>query len=56
VAILLSEPVADFSGGKFVPTEQRPRLQSRVEVTPLRQGQGVVFPVRSRRCKARAAS
>ena len=48
VAILLSEPVSDFSGGEFVLTEQRPRMQSRVEVAPLRQGEGVVFPVRER--------
>jgi uncharacterized protein len=38
VAILLSEPGQDFSGGEFVLTEQRPRMQSRVEVVPLRQG------------------
>ena len=48
VAILLSEPGADFTGGEFVLTEQRPRMQSRAEVVPLRQGQGVVFPVRER--------
>jgi hypothetical protein len=48
VAILLSDPGADFSGGEFVLTEQRPRMQSRVEVVPLRQGEGVVFPVSQR--------
>jgi len=48
VAILLSEPGADFTGGEFVLTEQRPRMQSRAEVVPLRQGQGVVFPVHHR--------
>jgi hypothetical protein len=48
VAILLSDPGADFSGGEFVLTEQRPRMQSRVEVVPLRQGEGVVFPVYQR--------
>ena len=48
VAILLSEPGADFTGGEFVLTEQRPRMQSRVEVVPLRQGDGVIFPVRHR--------
>jgi hypothetical protein len=48
VAILLSEPGADFTGGEFVLTEQRPRMQSRAEVVPLRQGEGVVFPVRER--------
>jgi hypothetical protein len=48
VAILLSEPGRDFTGGEFVLTEQRPRMQSRAEVVPLRQGYGVVFPVRER--------
>lgn len=48
VAILLSEPGKDFSGGEFVLTEQRPRMQSRAEVPPLRQGDGVVFPVHHR--------
>ena len=48
VAILLSQPGADFTGGEFVLTEQRPRMQSRAEVVPLRQGEGVVFPVRER--------
>ncbi|MBX3414947.1 MAG: 2OG-Fe(II) oxygenase [Pirellulales bacterium] len=48
VAILLSEPERDFAGGEFVLTEQRPRMQSRVEVVPLRAGQGVIFPVRER--------
>ena len=48
VAILLSEPGADFSGGEFVLTEQRPRLQTRVEVCSLRQGDAVVFAVHHR--------
>ena len=48
VAILLSEPGRDFSGGEFVMTEQRPRMQSRAEVVPLRQGDAVVFTVRTR--------
>ena len=48
VAFLLSEPARDFTGGEFVLTEQRPRMQSRVEVVPLRRGDGVVFPVRQR--------
>lgn len=48
IAILLSEPVEDFEGGEFVLTEQRPRMQSRVEVVPLTQGDGVVFAVNSR--------
>jgi hypothetical protein len=48
VAILLSEPGRDFTGGEFVLTEQRPRMQSRPEVVPLRQGDGVVFAVHHR--------
>jgi len=48
VAVLLSEPGRDFEGGEFVLTEQRPRMQSRAEVVPLRQGDAVVFPVRER--------
>jgi len=48
VAILLSEPGADFTGGEFVLTEQRPRMQSRVEVVPLRQGDAVAFAVNNR--------
>lgn len=48
VAFLLSEPERDFRGGEFVLTEQRPRMQSRVEVVPLRQGDGVIFPVHHR--------
>ncbi|MBV9560697.1 MAG: 2OG-Fe(II) oxygenase [Bradyrhizobium sp.] len=48
VAILLSEPGRDFEGGEFVLTEQRPRLQSRAEVVPLRQGDGVAFAVHHR--------
>lgn len=47
-AILLSAPGRDFEGGEFVLTEQRPRMQSRVEVVPLRQGDAVVFPVHHR--------
>ena len=48
VAFLLSRPDDDFSGGEFVLTEQRPRMQSRAEVVPLRQGEGVIFPVHHR--------
>ena len=48
VAILLSEPVKDFIGGEFVLTEQRPRMQSRPEVVPLRHGDAVAFAVHHR--------
>jgi hypothetical protein len=48
VAILLSSPGRDFTGGEFVMTEQRPRMQSRAEVAPLAQGAGVVFAVNER--------
>jgi len=48
LAILLSDPGTDFDGGEFVMTEQRPRMQSRPMVVPLRQGDGVVFAVHKR--------
>ncbi len=48
VAILLSDPMMDFTGGEFVLTEQRPRMQSRPEVIPLRQGDAVAFAVHHR--------
>ena len=48
VAILLNRPGADFTGGEFALTEQRPRMQSRVTVVSLTQGEGVVFPVNQR--------
>ena len=48
VAMLLSRPGDDFTGGEFVLTEQRPRMQSRVEVVPLEQGDAVIFPVNYR--------
>ncbi len=48
VAVLLSQPGADFSGGEFVLTEQRPRMQSRAAVVPLQQGDAVVFALHHR--------
>jgi hypothetical protein len=47
-AILLSHPGTDFTGGEFVLTEQRPRMQSRPSVVPLARGDGVVFAVSQR--------
>jgi hypothetical protein len=55
VAILLSRPGADFAGGEFVLTEQRPRMQSRVDVVPLQKGDGVVFAVNDRPVKGSRA-
>jgi uncharacterized protein len=46
--VLLSQPGCDFTGGEFVLTEQRPRMQSRAEVVALRQGEAVIFPVHHR--------
>jgi len=51
VAILLSEPGKDFTGGVFALTEQRPRMQSRVMVAPLRKGDGICFAVNNRPVK-----
>jgi len=48
VAFLLSEPGRDFTGGEFVLTEQRPRMQSRASVVPLHQGEAVIFAVNHR--------
>ena len=47
-AFLLSEPGGDFTGGEFVLTEQRPRMQSRVSVVPLQAGEAVIFAVNHR--------
>ncbi|MGR9089329.1 MAG: 2OG-Fe(II) oxygenase [Gammaproteobacteria bacterium] len=49
-AILLSRPGSDFTGGEFVLTEQRPRMQSRAEVVDLERGDAVIFPVHVRPC------
>lgn len=51
VAVLLSCPEQEFTGGEFVLTEQRPRMQSRAEVVPLNQGDAIVFAVRNRPVK-----
>ena len=51
LAILLSDPGSDFTGGEFIMTEQRPRMQSRPMVVPLRQGDGVIFAVHNRPVK-----
>jgi hypothetical protein len=48
IAVLLSAPETDFTGGEFVMTEQRPRMQTRPEVVPLKQGDGVIFAVNHR--------
>ena len=53
LAILLSAPEVDFTGGEFVMTEQRPRMQSRPIVVPLQKGDGVVFAVRHRPIQGR---
>ena len=51
VTILLSQPGRDFQGGEFVMTEQRPRMQSRPEVVPFRQGDAVILAVNQRPVK-----
>ncbi|MEP6656035.1 MAG: 2OG-Fe(II) oxygenase [Betaproteobacteria bacterium] len=56
VAFLLSAPGRDFAGGEFVLTEQRPRMQSRAEVVPLEQGDGVIFPVHHRPVQGKRGS
>jgi len=48
LTVLLSDPAEDFTGGEFLLVEQRPRVQSRGEVAPLRQGEVVIFPVHHR--------
>jgi uncharacterized protein len=48
LTILLSQPGRDFTGGEFLLTEQRPRMQSRAEVVPLAKGDAVVFAVNER--------
>ncbi|HUI97877.1 MAG TPA: 2OG-Fe(II) oxygenase [Xanthobacteraceae bacterium] len=48
LTLLLSRPGVDFTGGEFLLTEQRPRMQSRAEVVPLGFGEGVIFPVHHR--------
>ena len=47
-AFLLSQPGEEFIGGEFVLTEQRPRMQSRVQVVPLQAGEAVIFAVNHR--------
>jgi uncharacterized protein len=46
--VLLNDPAGDFDGGEFVLVDQRPRMQSRAEIVPLRQGELVIFPVHHR--------
>jgi hypothetical protein len=48
ITVLLAQPKADFTGGEFVLTEQRPRKQSRAEVVSLTRGEAVIFPVHHR--------
>ena len=56
VTVLLSMPGRDFTGGEFVLVEQRPRRQSRADVVPLGQGDGVIFPVHHRPVKGTRGS
>jgi hypothetical protein len=51
IAILLDQPGEDFEGGEFVMTEQRPRMQTRAMVLPLRKGDAAIFAVNSRPMK-----
>jgi hypothetical protein len=48
MALLLDRPGIDFEGGEFVITEQRPRMQSRAMVLPLRRGDAAFFAVNGR--------
>jgi uncharacterized protein len=48
VIVLLSAPATEFEGGELVLVEQRPRMQSRAMVVPLRQGAAAIVPVRDR--------
>ncbi|MEE2678549.1 MAG: 2OG-Fe(II) oxygenase [Myxococcota bacterium] len=48
VAVLLSNPATDFTGGEFLLVEQRARMQSRGDAIALRRGEAVVFPTRER--------
>jgi hypothetical protein len=56
ITILLSDPETDFMGGEFILTEQRPRMQSRPEVVPLRQGDAVAFAVHHRPVQGKRGS
>jgi hypothetical protein len=48
VTVLLKQPDRDFTGGEIVMTEQRPRMQTRPMVVPLRRGDATVFAVHHR--------
>ena len=56
MAILLSDPVTDFSGGEFILTEQRARQQSRARVVPLKKGDAVIFAVNQRPIQGKTGS
>jgi hypothetical protein len=56
VALLLSEPNSAFTGGEFVLTEQRPRMQSRASVVPLGLGEAVIFAVNERPVQGKRGS
>jgi hypothetical protein len=51
IAILLDQPGEDFEGGEFVMIEQRPRMQTRAMVLPLRKGDAAIFAVNFRPMK-----